>query len=99
MELQKDIIMAELRKIIDPEIGHNIVDLGLIYNVGISNTDVKVLMTFTSPFCPAGEFLIDSIQQAVKNLGGKANIEVTFEPAWSVERIQPDLRAAIGVEV
>ena len=95
--LNKENILNELRKIIDPEIGHNIVDLGLIYNVDINNENVKVLMTFTSPFCPAGEFLIDSIQSAVKQLGGKAKIEITFEPPWSAERIQPDLRAAMGM--
>lgn len=96
--LDKGKIIDELRKINDPEIGHNIVDLGLIYEIKINGKNVNVLMTFTSPFCPAGEFLIDSVQNAVENLGGKAKIEVTFDPPWSAEKIQPDLRAAMGIE-
>ena len=95
--LDKGKIIDELRKIIDPEIGHNIVDLGLIYEVGINNKNVRIIMTFTSPFCPAGEFLIDSIQSAIEHLGGKANIEVTFDPPWSAEKMQPDLRAAMNL--
>ena len=66
--LAKDSVMVELRKVRDPEIGHSIVDLGLIYNVTITGDTVDVLMTLTTPFCPASEYLMTSVQDAIEGL-------------------------------
>ena len=98
-DLNKDTILGELRKIQDPEIGHSIVDLGLIYGVEIDKKHVKVVMTFTSPFCPVGDFLVDSVSASVKNLGGNAKVEVTFDPAWGPEKIIPELRSILGFDL
>lgn len=97
--LEKKTIMEELRKINDPEIGHSIVDLGLIYGVTIEKKDVHVLMTLTSPFCPAGDFLVESVAAGVKKLGGKAKVEITFDPPWGPEKISPELRGILGFEL
>lgn len=97
--LNKEIIMEELKKIHDPEIGHSIVDLGLIYRVATDKKNVDVVMTFTSPFCPVGEFLVDSVTAAVKKLGGKAKVEVTFDPPWGPEKITPELRSILGFDL
>ncbi len=97
--VQKEQIMEELRKINDPEIGHSIVDLGLIYRVDIEKNNVNIVMTLTSPFCPAGEFLVDSVQEAVNQAGGKAKVEVTFDPPWGPEKIMPELRSVLGFDL
>ncbi len=97
--LDKNKIMEELRKINDPEIGHSIVDLGLIYGVDIDKKRVHVMMTLTSPFCPAGGFLVDSVTSAVQRLGGKAKVEVTFDPPWGPEKMTPELRSILGFEL
>ncbi len=96
MNLESERIMQDLSKIIDPEIGHSIVELGLIYKVDVDKKNVHVLMTFTSPFCPAGEFLVDSVSDTVKHLGGKPRVEVTFDPPWGPDKIHPELRAVLG---
>ena len=97
--LAKDSVMVELRKVRDPEIGHSIVDLGLIYNVTITGNTVDVLMTLTTPFCPASEYLMTSVQDAIEGLGGKPHVELTFEPAWGPDKITPELRSAMGFDL
>ena len=99
LQLTQENIMESLRAVMDPEIGHSIVDLGLIYKVDVQQMDVHVLMTFTTPFCPAGEYLIDNVAEAVSKLGGKANVEITFDPPWSPEKIHPELRSVLGFDL
>ena len=97
--LTKDLVMGELRKINDPAIGYSIVDLGLIYDVDLIGSDVKILMTFTSPFCPVGDMILSDINKALEKFNVKAKIDVTFEPPWSPEKIKPEVKAALGMEM
>ncbi|MCF7900934.1 metal-sulfur cluster assembly factor [Candidatus Woesearchaeota archaeon] len=92
-------VMKALEDVYDPEIGVDIVTLGLIYDVSInSEGDVHVLMTFTFPGCPYGPQLEEEVKDAIKELKNVRNtkVEITFEPAWTPDKIDPDVRAALG---
>ena len=85
----KEDIIKEISGVYDPEIPVNIVDLGFIYDVSVTDGDVKVIMTLTVPGCPMHQILTHQVEEVVKKLDGvnSVNIELTFEPRWSVERI------------
>ena len=87
-----------LRKVKDPEVGLNIIDLGLIYDVEVDGTTVNVKMTLTSPGCPAGGQIMGETESFVKELDGveQVNVELVWEPFWTPERINPKVRAFLG---
>ena len=89
-------IVQMLETIVDPEIGVDIWTMGLVYDIGIQEADtVRILMTFTSPFCPAGDKIKEEITDAMRLLGFKdVRINITFDPPW-----QPSaaLKAALGM--
>jgi metal-sulfur cluster biosynthetic enzyme len=78
-------VLTALRQVIDPEVGMDIVDLGLIYDVAITGSQVRVAMTLTSAGCPMGESLRSGAQFAVLNLDGvtDVDIELVFDPPWT----------------
>ncbi len=87
-ELTSDVVLDALRDIEDPEIGTNIVDLGLIYDVTIDkDRAVSIKMTTTTRFCPASAFLADAVKTRVESLEAvpQATVELVYEPAWSPE--------------
>ncbi len=87
-EVTSDAVLEALREIEDPEIGTNIVDLGLIYSVSIDkDRAVSVKMTTTTRFCPASGFLADAVKTRIESLEGisQADVELVYEPAWSPE--------------
>ena len=89
-----------LKNVSDPELAMNIIDLGLIYELKVDEpaNSVFVKMTFTSPACPAGEFILKSVQEELKKLGfEKIRVEITFEPPWSPERMTEDARAELNI--
>lgn len=83
----KEQILEALKQCYDPEIGINIVDLGLIYGVEIDEDagKVKVTFTLTTPFCPLGPTLVDQIREIVASFEGVKEVEteLTFDPPWS----------------
>lgn len=87
-----------LKQIIDPEIGLNIVDLGLVYDVDVEGTAVNVRMTLTSPGCPVGPQLLNGSKMVLQDLDGveEVNVDLVWEPFWTPERIDPEHRAALG---
>tara|TARA_B100000123_G_C25739110_1_gene432937 strand:+ start:2400 stop:2723 length:324 start_codon:yes stop_codon:yes gene_type:complete len=85
MDLKDDII-KDLKKIYDPEIPVNIYDLGLIYEIKISdNNCVKIVMTLTSPNCPVAESLPNMVKEKVKNVKGvmEADVQIVWSPPWT----------------
>ena len=92
-------ILETLRQVIDPELGCNIVDLGLIYGVTITGAKVAVVMTLTTPGCPMHESLRWGAQQALVNLEGvdAAEVEVVWDPPWHPSLMTEAGRAATGV--
>ena len=98
-QLTKDSVMAALAPVVDPDLGLSIVDLGLIYDVRVSDANVDVVMTLTSMGCPAGDFLYNEVQDIVRNLQGvkNATVNLVWDPPWSEERVEPELRFALGL--
>lgn len=83
-QLDEATVLDALRQVIDPEIGCNLVDLGLIYDVAILGSKVKVTMTLTTPGCPMHESLCGGVQVALLNLEGvdDAEVELVWDPPW-----------------
>ncbi len=85
--------------VIDPEIGIGIVDLGLIYDVEITNGHAVVTMTLTSMGCPVGPSIIHQVEDVAKEIPGvnEAVVTLVWEPVWTPDRINPDVRSMLGV--
>jgi len=94
-----EIVRKALRQVKDPELGLNIIDIGLIYDVTvIGDGDVNVKMTLTSPGCPAGAEIMEDAKRVVEALEGvaSANIELVWEPYWTPEKMDPRVKAFMG---
>ena len=92
-------IVGVLKTIYDPEIPVDIFELGLIYDVLVSeNNDVKILMTLTSPNCPVAETLPVEIEEKVKTLEEvkNAEVEITFDPMWTQDMMSEEAKLELG---
>ena len=87
-----------LRDVIDPELGLDFVELGLIYEVEVDEGTVRVTYTLTSPGCPIGPQVSEQIEEFVSELDevNAVNSTLTFDPAWSPERMSDDAKFALG---
>jgi metal-sulfur cluster biosynthetic enzyme len=94
-----DQVKKALRKVKDPELNLDLVVLGLIYEVDVQDTVVEVTMSLTSPACPVAGQIVDQARAAVEAIPGveQANVELTFSPLWTPERIPPMIRSALGL--
>ncbi len=94
----EDKIREALKKVIDPELGVSIVDLGLIYEVLFENGEAKVKMTLTSPGCPLAPLIDKKIKEAVKNIPEvkKIMVELVWDPPWSKDLMSDELKANYG---
>lgn len=92
-------VLATLRQVIDPEIGCNIVDLGLVYSVEIDGGKVTVVMTLTTPGCPMHESICFGVQTALLGLEDvqDAEVQLVWDPPWNPSMMTAAGRAAIGV--
>jgi metal-sulfur cluster biosynthetic enzyme len=105
MPVVEDQVREELKKVIDPELFVNIVDLGLIYEVTVlepneeQKQDVKINMTMTSPMCPAGPQLVANSKQVVGVIDGVGQVEVkiVLDPPWTPDRMTEDARDQLGI--
>ncbi len=97
MVVVADIINA-LKNTVDPEIGLNIVDLGLIYGINISNSkDIDIKITMTSPMCPVTSIILADVQLRAESIQGvgTVNIDLVWDPAWSPEMITEEARLGL----
>ena len=94
-----DQVKLALRKVKDPELNLNIIDLGLVYDIMVDAADVQVDMTLTSPGCPAGPQIMTDVERAVKAMPGVGNatINLVWQPFWSPDLIEPRVRAYMGL--
>lgn len=104
MTITEDKVREELKRVIDPELFVNIVDLGLIYVVDIQPRDdgkqnVNVEMTLTSPMCPAGPQLVANSRQVIEELEGVGDIDikVVMDPPWGPDKMTEDARDQLGI--
>ena len=97
--LNEQAVLAALRQVIDPEIGCNIVDLGLIYNIAIADAKVSVQMTLTTPACPMGESIAQGAQWALLGIAGveEAVVDIVWDPPWQPAMMSEIGRAAVGM--
>jgi metal-sulfur cluster biosynthetic enzyme len=93
-----DCIRDALRVVIDPELGHNIVDLGFVYDISIVDGAVRITMTATTPGCPAIRFIMEGVANAAARVPGVGSVDIvmTFDPPWAPSRITPVVRASLG---
>ncbi len=86
-------VARKLREVIDPELGVNIVDLGLVYNILIEDKHVIIVYTTTTPGCPMRRYLQQQIDQALTDIKGieTAESKLVMEPEWTVDMIVPDV--------
>ena len=104
MAIAEEKVREALKQVIDPELFVNVVDLGLIYDVKIAETDegksnVDVEMTMTSPACPAGPQLLGQSKMVIGNLEGVGAVDVrlVMDPPWTPDRMTEDARDQLGI--
>src|SRR5258708_17848656 len=95
----EQIVLDALRQVIDPEIGCNIVDLGLVYDVTIEGPKVRVQMTLTTPGCPMSASIAQGAQWALLGIDGveDAEVELVWDPPWHPSMMTETGRAATGM--
>jgi metal-sulfur cluster biosynthetic enzyme len=98
LEVDPADLHERLRMVIDPELGINIVDLGLVYGVEVVGGVARVRMTTTTPACPIGSYLADQIRWALLGLDGVLDVEVelTHDPRWFPERMSDEAKVQLG---
>ena len=94
----KEEVVEALRQVEDPELGMDIVELGLFYDAELAGDDVKVTYTLTSMGCPAGAMIQEDIERVVAELPGVENVEaeLTWDPPWSPEMMSDDAKFVLG---
>lgn len=94
-KVTKEIVLEKLKDVKDPELGIDIVTLGLIYDVKFDEDGIEVLMTMTTPFCPFADDIIADVEKKVLSLkSGEAKVEITFDPPWEPPK---ELREKLGL--
>lgn len=94
-----EVARKALRAVKDPELGLNVIDIGLIYEVTVSDEGAAhVKMTLTSPGCPAGAEIMEDVRQTLADLEGitAVDVELVWEPYWTPEKMDPRVRAFLG---
>ena len=88
-----------LHNVIDPEIYQNIVDLGLVYDIDVSDAQsVTVTMTLTTPHCPMGPQIIEAVQQELTAIGAaQVEVNIVWTPAWTPDAMTPELKKLLGI--
>ena len=97
-EVTEDLVKLALRRVKDPELNLNIVDLGLVYRIRVDGTEVTVEMSLTSPACPSGPELLHDATTQVQAVPGvtKAEVNIVWSPPWTPDRIEPRVRVYLG---
>lgn len=91
-------VLEKLKQCLDPELGINIVDLGLVYGINVDGSRVNVLMTLTTPGCPLDSYFVRDITSKVKLIREVSDVavEVTFDPPWNPAKMSEESRDILG---
>jgi metal-sulfur cluster biosynthetic enzyme len=97
MASREDVVEA-LRQVEDPELGMDIVELGLFYDAEVEGDNVKVTYTLTSMGCPAGPMIEEDIERVLREIPGVQDVrsELTFDPPWTPDRMSDDAKFILG---
>lgn len=93
-------ILDKLNDVMDPELNMSITDLGLVYNVDVKNEKAHILMTLTSLGCPLYDTIQEEIYHNLEMIGvtqENVEIELTFDPPWSIDRMSERAKAMLGI--
>lgn len=98
MAVTKETVLEALKRVYDPEIPVDIVNLGLVYEVAIDARRVRVKMTTTSPGCPVGDFIAAEVERALRKIEGVegVGVDLVWDPPWSPELMSAEARKALG---
>jgi metal-sulfur cluster biosynthetic enzyme len=93
-----DQVKLALRRVKDPELNLNIMDIGLVYGISVEGAKVKVDMTLTSPGCPSGTEIMADADREIRALPGVEDVEINlvWQPFWTPEKMEPRVRAYLG---
>jgi metal-sulfur cluster biosynthetic enzyme len=94
----RDEVMEALHEVEDPELGMDIVELGLLYDVEIDDSKVKVIHSLTSMGCPAGQMIQEGTYEAVQGVPGveAVEVELTWDPPWTPDKMSEDAKFILG---
>ncbi|MBE2909074.1 metal-sulfur cluster assembly factor [Anoxybacillus flavithermus] len=94
----KEKIIEQLRYVIDPELGINVVDLGLIYDISVNEGNVSILMTLTTPGCPLHDSIVSGVKRALLDIEGikDVDVQITWNPPWTPERMSEEALRQLG---
>src|SRR2546429_9175725 len=94
----KDEVLEALRQVEDPELGMDIVELGLVYDVEVDDSTVKVVHSLTSMGCPAGPYIQEGVADATRTVPGveDVQVELTWDPPWTPDRMSDDAKFILG---
>ncbi|HEY0969829.1 MAG TPA: metal-sulfur cluster assembly factor [Gemmatimonadales bacterium] len=97
-QISPDQVKLALRRVKDPELHLNIVDLGLVYDIRVEGAAVTVDMSLTSPGCPSGPEIVGDVEQQARTVEGveQVTVNIVWSPMWTPERIEPRVRAYLG---
>ena len=96
--IDQDDVLEALSNVIDPELGLDFVELGLVYGVEIDGSTVNVTFTLTTPACPIGPQVTEQIEEFVSEIDGVESVEssMTFTPPWTPDKMSEDAKFALG---
>ena len=99
MAVTEKSVMDALKTVKDPELNLDLVVLGLVYDVEVHDADVKATISLTSPMCPVAGEIVENAKNAILDVEGveDAEVELTFNPPWTPERISPLIRSSLGL--
>lgn len=96
----RETVLAALREVLDPELGYNVVDLGLVYRLEIGDGRVRAGMTMTTPGCPAQDYILSGVTGRLRQIPGVEAVDVAlvWDPPWSPDRMSPAAKSFFGVD-
>jgi metal-sulfur cluster biosynthetic enzyme len=94
----KEEVLEILRQVEDPELGMDVVDLGLVYDVEVESSTAKVTYSLTSMGCPAGPLIAQDMEGAIRQVEGieEVELELTFDPPWTPDKMSEDAKFILG---
>ena len=99
MAITEKEVRNALKGVKDPELGLDLVVLGLVYDIDVADGDVKATISLTSPLCPVAGQIVEDAKRAIESVEGvgTAEVELTFDPPWTPERMSPLVRSSLGL--
>jgi metal-sulfur cluster biosynthetic enzyme len=98
MTLNAEQVREQLRQVYDPELGVNIVDLGLVYDIRVTNEQIYIRMTLTTPGCPMHKMIVGGVERALQEQkeNRELEVDVVWEPRWSPEMMSDQAKEQLG---